>query len=261
MFRIVQVETTNYCNSHCVFCPHDKYTHFEHMTDALYQKIVLDAAQYDLLRFIPMLNGEPFADPKIMERVAFAREHIKLATEIRLFTNGSLLTRKQVDELAMMRNVSLSISLNGSSRELRRDLMGLDDFDQVVDIIKYVRDKGLLYQSTTVWHGSLTMKEVNTLSAFPLTGVFSYHNYCGEIYPYTRTKATNCGRIHDNITVLADGTANLCCWDMFAKVKFGNARDMTLKELWDNPERQKYIEAHDKNEGQTMPMCQHCTQG
>ena len=116
MFKIVQVETTNYCNAHCQFCPHDKYTSFSNMTDELYQKIVLDAAQYPLIRFVPMLNGEPFTDPKIIERIIYAREKLRYTTEIRLFTNASLISKKPIISQLTLKHGPKSLHLHHKNR-------------------------------------------------------------------------------------------------------------------------------------------------
>ena len=37
--NVLQVESTNFCNAHCVFCPHSKFTEFGTMTDNLYVKV------------------------------------------------------------------------------------------------------------------------------------------------------------------------------------------------------------------------------
>ena len=231
------------------------------MTDELYEKIVIDAAQYDLMRFIPMLNGEPFCDPKVIERIAFARKHLKPSVEIRLFTNGSLITREQVDMLATMRNVRLSISMNGHNTQTRQDLMGISDFDQVSAKLKYIRDKGLLYQTTAVWFPSLSPMDINLINKLPLNGVFSVHNFAGELYAYNRTTPTNCERVRDNITAMVDGKVCLCCFDSFGKVIFGNLCSQTLEEVWKGPEHQRYLDSHLKKQGQSLPLCKNCTQG
>ena len=258
MFRVVQVETTTFCNAHCQFCPHDRMKSFSTMGEELYKKIVLDAAQYNITRFIPMLSGEPFMDPDIVERIEFARKVLKPATEIRLFTNGSLVTEKHIDRLSMVRNFKLSFSLNGPTPAIRKDLMGLGDWDKVVQMIRYTRDKGILWQNTTVWMPYITAHELNGLAIVPLAGVTTFHNWCGDIYQYIRTRPTDCERMRDDMTIQVNGNAPVCCFDMFGQTSFGNAKTMTLKEIFDSPLKQEYLLAHSKQRGQDMPRCHNC---
>lgn len=261
MFNTVQVETTNYCNAHCVFCLHDRIKKHIHMDESLYRKIVDDAAQYRLHYFIPMMNGEPFMDPNIMARLRYARGKLRPETVIRLFINGSIVTKKQIDEMAELGNISLDVSINGPNREIRQTLMGLDDFDEVKEKIKYIHGKGMLDHASAVWFPTLTIEDINALGQFPKPLALVMHNWAGELYPYRRLKPTNCIRVSDVCGILADGRVSLCCFDPFCKVKLGDMNNMTLKEVWESPEHQRYLDYHRQSRGQELPLCRHCTQG
>ncbi|HUT68666.1 MAG TPA: radical SAM protein [Dehalococcoidales bacterium] len=261
MFSVVQTETTNYCNAHCLFCVHDRIKPLQHMAEPLYRKIVEDAAQYPLEGFTAMMNGEPFMDPDIMPRLRFARQTLQKQTILRIFTNASIITKEQIDELAGMGNVLLSVSLNGSTAEIRQTMMGLDDFNAVKDKIDYIHQKGILQQVSTVWFPNLSIDEINALAQFPKACVFVMNNWAGELYPYRRIKPTNCTRISGIVGVLADGRVPLCCFDPFCKVLWGNMNTMTLQEIWDGAEHQKYLRYHNEKRGQELPLCRNCTQG
>ena len=260
MFNQLQLETTNYCNSHCQFCPHNKYKADElgTMSDTLYEKILMDASKYPLKMFYPILNGEPFCDPDFIQRVYTAREYLP-KTLIRIFTNGSLMTGADMDALAKVGGVAVSISVNGPTAEIRKRLMGLDDFDLVVEKARYLERKGLLEATTTVWHPTLNINHINALSKIPHPDVYTMQNWCGEIYPYHNDLPTNCPRV-SMLTVLWTGKVCLCCFDPFDKVNFGDLSTQTIQEIWDSELYQKYINTHNRNEGQTLPLCDSCTQ-
>lgn len=260
MLKQVQVETTNICNAHCVFCVHDLIENYTTMGDDLYHKIVDDCAQYPLKQFIPMLTGEPFCDPNIMARLHYARGKLDRITEIRVYCNGSLLNKNLIDELATIPNFSLSISLNGSNREMRRRLMGLDDFDHVVEMARYADEKKILCYTSTVWFPTLNLDDINALGKYPKPSVLTMQNWCGVIYRYNRTQPTNCTRATELLTILADGAVVLCCFDPFGKVKFGNMKDQTIDMAWNNQAHKHYTNMHQINEGQTLPLCSNCTQ-
>jgi hypothetical protein len=261
MFETVQVETTTCCNSRCFFCPHERFKKFTHMDEGLYRKIVDDASQYPLKCFIPMLTGEPFCDPGIMGRVNYARWKLRPETVIRIFTNGSLLTEGIIDELAGLGGIEISISVNGPTREIRRELMELDDFDEVVEMAEYADRRGILANTTTVWAPTMNIDDLNKLVRLPKPSALMMHNWTGRLYPYRRTKPTNCGRIPQVLSIRVDGSVNLCCFDAFGDVNFGNMKEMTLREAWESPGHLKYLEMHGQSRGQELPLCEHCTQG
>ncbi len=261
IFETVQVETTTYCNSRCFFCPHEKFEKFAHMDEGLYRKIVDDASQYPLKYFIPMLTGEPFCDPAIMERISYARWKLQPETVIRIFTNGSLLSESIMEELARLGRIELSISVNGPTREIRYELMDLDDFYEVVEMAISADRLGILLNTTAVWIPTMTIDEVNAMASLPRPSALTMHNWGGRIYPFRKRRPTNCSRVAEIISIQVDGSVNLCCFDAFGDVNFGNMNDITLREAWENPKHLKYLEMHEQNRGQEMPLCEHCTQG
>ena len=68
--RLVAIETTNYCNAKCSFCPNNALRrNRRHMSDALFEKIIESCREFPLRNIEPFLNGEPLVDPKIMQRL------------------------------------------------------------------------------------------------------------------------------------------------------------------------------------------------
>ena len=261
MFSQVQVETTSRCNSDCLFCPHNEMPSYGTMEDSLYRKIVDDAAQYPLTHFIPMLTGEPFSDPDIIERLRYAREKLQPETKIRLHTNGSLMTMAEIDAMAELPNIEIFVSINGATREMRHEMMGIDDFNAVVPKIDYLEKKGILHQTSMVWYPNIPLEHVNMMARFPRACIFTFHNSCGLSYRYRRIRPTNCSRIHDILSVKVNGDVCLCCFDVLSKVVFGNVREKSLKEIWESELRVRYEEMHSKFMGEKMPLCGECTQG
>jgi len=260
LIKHLQVETTNICNAHCVFCPHDRFEKFGTMSDGLYEKIVRDASQYNLDSFTPMLTGEPFCDPQIIERIRLARE-LMPRTQIVLFTNGSRLARNDINALADAGNVKVFVSLNGASEETRHKLMGLDDWNEVKAKIDYMHEMGLHPITTMVWFPTLTLREISAFGELDTSLAIQFQSFAGEIYRYKRRSATSCNRVTKYMTVLWDGWVNLCCFDPFGKVIFGNLNRQTIEEVWNSPLHLGYLEAHSENRGQEMELCQSCTEG
>ena len=255
----LQVETTSVCNAHCVFCPHDKLEQ-GHMEQWLYEKIVKDASQYDLVTFSPMMTGEPFCDPEIMERVKFARMILKPDTIIRFFTNGSLMTLQDIDELARMRNIEVSVSLNGACRETRQRLMGVDDFDKVATRVWYMKEKGMNIKTSFVLFPTITTEEIKAFGNFPNPYTIRFQSFAGHIYHYKRFHG-RCRRVENYLTVLRDGRVCLCCFDAFGNVIFGDLKEQTIAEVLESKERNKYVKANHEDKINQMRLCSECTEG
>jgi len=259
MIKHLQIETTNICNAHCVFCPHDRFEKFGTMPDALYEKIIKDASRYDLKSFSPMLTGEPFCDPRIMYLIKLAREKMP-KTQIRLFTNGSLIKRGDIDALAKMGNVEIWVSLNGACRDTRQKLMGLHDFDAVKAKIDYMVQVGLDPRVSIVCFPIVTWDELGAFGKFHNPRAIRFQSFAGENYRFQRKEPTSCNRVTEYITVMQNGNVNLCCFDPFGKVIFGNLGEQTIAEVWNSPLHEKYMRAHQEGRGQEMELCRSCTE-
>jgi uncharacterized Fe-S cluster-containing radical SAM superfamily enzyme len=236
----VQVETTNVCNSNCVFCPHSEFEEHGTMPDKLYAKIVNECVEVPTLEvFIPMGTGEPLCDPKILSRIFYARTVLDDRVIIRLFTNASFLDDPIVEYLSTVRNFQLHISLNGLRHETRHRLMGLDDAEHVLKMWQKARDLKMQVLATMIAHPSVDPVE---LAEFAQRGgrVISYANWSGRIWePVGRvTHPRNCSRVAHHLFILYTGQVSLCCFDPFGTENFGDLTRNTVKEVWGSPRRQ-----------------------
>jgi radical SAM protein with 4Fe4S-binding SPASM domain len=257
---VLQLETTNICNSHCTFCPHDKLKSFGDMTDELYTKIIWEASRLPgLTSLIPMLTGEPFCDKKILERLKFASKSLPRAS-IQLYTNGSLLTKEILDQLKEIPRFGLNISLNGLNPETRKKVMGLDDWFHVVQMCNYVEKVGIPHRITAVATPEVTQDE---LEGFIKAGgtIIQYQSWAGQQYPHERKRWTSCTRAMNYMTVRYDGSVCLCCFDPFGKVIFGNLNTQTLEEVWNSKKHQDLILKHKEGRGNVLNLCEECTEG
>jgi len=256
----LQIETTNYCNGKCIFCPHEKILEKGSMSDDLYTKIIEEASQLPNLKtFHPMLNGEPFLDKNFMNRLKFAREKLP-QVEIEVYTNGSLLTESIIYELKEIPNFHLSVSLNGLKPETRKKLMGLDDYWHVVQMFKLMENEGVKYRATMVAYPEVSQDEVR---AFIESGgiAIRYQSWAGTQYPYDRRRWTSCPRAINQMTVLYTGEVCLCCFDPLGEVTFGNLSLNTIEEIWNSDLHREYRSMHKQGRGHELPKCKACTEG
>ena len=269
MLEVLQVETTNYCNARCIFCAHGRIEEHGIMTDGLYTKILTDASRFNPppKTFIPMLTGEPFIDPQIVDRVKEARSVLP-NTDIHLYTNGSLLTEEIINELAEIRGLRLNISANGASVETRQRLTGLDDYETMARMIDYVDSLHIPHTVSLVQHPSITKEEEETFnrrwgqtsssSSSREPYVFQHLNFAGITCPCTENNFTRCIHATSHMTVLWDGRVNLCCMDPLGRATFGDLNHQTVAEVWFSEGRQHYVIMHEKGRGTECDVCCDC---
>lgn len=108
--KMVFLEVTNYCNFSCCFCPQGISTRSPEHMDAEHAKDLIGQLhemgyQNDLYFHI---LGEPLLHPDIFDIVEFASRLMKRAI---LFTNGSLLSGKNIDSIFNACSHELMVSM------------------------------------------------------------------------------------------------------------------------------------------------------
>jgi MoaA/NifB/PqqE/SkfB family radical SAM enzyme len=132
------VELVNACNHRCVFCAHQKMTRKRTEIDETLLKRVLKEA-YDLgTREVGFYStGEPFLSKKLPEYIRYAKE--LRFDYVYITTNGALATSDRMDAVIAAGVDSIKFSINGGSRETYKLVHGADDFDKVIQHLKYCR--------------------------------------------------------------------------------------------------------------------------
>ena len=80
MFTSVAIETTSDCNRRCDYCPvgYDNMRRSaKHMSESLYQKIIEQLAAINYRGKVALqFYGEPLIDPRLDERISFAKSRL-----------------------------------------------------------------------------------------------------------------------------------------------------------------------------------------
>ena len=70
----IAIETTNYCNTSCSFCPHNKMKReMKVMDDGLYEKVLFQVKDMEVNEIYLGFIGEPLLDKKLPERISLAK--------------------------------------------------------------------------------------------------------------------------------------------------------------------------------------------
>lgn len=160
--RMVFLEVTNYCNFRCNFCPQGISTRpSEHMETEIAQNLIkqLYEAGYENDLYFHLL-GEPLLHPHIFEILEFASKRIP---RVILFTNGSLLTKNNIESIFDACPYELMISMQTVDEEsfkLRRSSLS---WDQYVSRIRNAVHYKLTHNTPTLLRISVGMRKEESI--------------------------------------------------------------------------------------------------
>lgn len=133
------MELSNACNHECIFCAHQK---MKRKVGKINQELAFDLLQqaYDLgTREVGFYaTGEPFLVKELPEYIKKAKEIGY--TYVYLTSNGSLATPEKIREVIDSGLDSIKFSINAPEREMYKFIHGRDDFDKVVEHLKYLNE-------------------------------------------------------------------------------------------------------------------------
>ena len=266
--RLVAIETTSRCNASCNFCPYSaKTTEKRAMDQALFEKIIEDCRAFPLAKIEPLLNGEPFVDPRIVERMAHIRRRLPRSI-LHLVTNGNAMLPRRTDEVADMGGVDrLIVSLNTLDAATYREVMDLD-LARTLDNLRYLLDPARRRRVARriyvrmVRRPDSTLAEQDEFLAFcrahgarPM--IVGQHNYAGDVASLMPVPAYPCQML-DRVDILHDGRVALCCSDAEGKYSWGDVRTQSVLEVFRGEAATRYRETHRRGGRREIAPCSGC---
>ncbi len=247
-------QTTDFCNARCLMCgARHMRRKRQVMPMEIYRRAVAQLA--DAGGHTVALSGfaEPLLDPHLIQRVGFAKK-FPVIRQITFSTNGSLLTAEKYRQLAGAGLCSMTISIDGFSREAYEAIrIGLSykvlekNMAEVLDVHE------ALGRPIAIDVSSFTLESHKALARSAL-----YRRLMqAGIKPVLKTRADNwgglvtdvearlwlmrparrrgpCAVLHDcSVLVLPDGRVTPChCRDNEGDLCIGNVNDSSLLDLW-----------------------------
>jgi len=277
--RTMQIQTMTGCNADCVFCPYGE-THPTQpkgmIDDALFRRLIDEAAQHRVHRITPNLMNEPLLDPTLLDKVRYINRRLP-TTKVVITTNGHFLTpdvtRAVLDRGAGIHE--LYVSVQGiDPRAYRRTMRGSMDLDRTLANVDYF----LAEQSRRgpgrprLW---ITMVDTTLIDArtavsyWRSRGVDSkftmLENRGGNIEGaerWSRSRAMsyydNCPRLFKQAYILFNGDMVLCCVDYSRKQVLGNVAHSSIAEVWNGPTATEIRRRYVAGEVDRLPLCGSC---
>ncbi len=217
--EILEIETINYCNNDCEFCPANIYSdRRDHMLLdwRLIEKIARELHSINYNKQINLFsNGEPLLDNRIIDIAKLFREMVPQAKLV-IYTNCKLL-----DVDLFMKLIALL------------DLIVLNNYQpEMAKVNSIVSDCYHLALS----HGLEEKVEIRRRNKKEILTTK------GGLAPNKRiekTILTPCILPFKQMVIKASGNIVLCCNDVFESNIVGNIKEYSLLELWESPTLKK----------------------
>lgn len=272
----ITIETTNHCNANCIMCPHEKMKRKKGvMSDEIFNLILKRINDEKIpIDYIWMSGfGEPLIDSKIFDRLKILKQN---GYRTKISTNGSLLKSDKVEELIKSGLDEINISFNGANKKDYEKVMKNLQYDRTLSnihlLIRRRREKNLNRPIINISSVLTSQNEEkvashisnwkNLVDSVKVGQVHRWGNH-EKMSSGIETKLTNhifpCRSLWISIVIAWNGDVIPCCVDYEGKIKLGNIKNNSLKEIWRGKEISEIRTAHLKRSLDNLPkICQNC---
>lgn len=258
---LLMAEPTNKCNLNCKMCARTLYQSDRKDMDfdiSLFERI-LSEVKDSVIAAMLWNYGEPLSTEHIYDM-------IQLCNKYRIFsmitTNGLLLNEENTQKIIDAKLNYLKISCYINSRE------DIDRYSAIISRIKRLKNKGRFPFTDAVTildnQSLLLLKEIYSELKDAGSDCVSYRkiDYHFDSDRVSRWKIKRkpnhnvCKRLYSLMLINSDGNVYPCCFDFRLHFPLGNARDNSIKDIWNGKSFQEFRSSYlDSN----MPdICRYC---
>jgi len=253
----LRLELSNICNEHCCFCPNSKMLRNRvFMSKNLAFRLLEEALKLGVRKVGFFMNGEPFVTENLADYIDYAKRIGFIYTYIT--TNGALATEEKLRECFKAGLDSIKFSVNAGSRESYQLVHGNDDYEKVIEHLKYAHqyreETGLKYKilsSFVVTKYTIGEVEEHYRKIRPYVDelvFFHAESFAGQMIEEVRDVKANisnkmistykiknsapCNKLWNSINVTCEGYLTLCCSEAFNYLVIEDLNELSLEEAW-----------------------------
>ncbi|MCJ8347663.1 radical SAM protein [bacterium] len=270
---MLNIEPTNKCNLKCVMCPRDLMTRpLGVMSIKDYTKLMIQAQEIGVSEVTLNGYGEPFITEEVYEMVSLAKQY---GLNIKINTNGHYLNEKRILKLLEDPPQTLSISLDGATKEVYERVRVNGNFEKVQKAIslflKLRKEQGKENEvklSLQIIKMDETQEEVDDFCNYwkdkvDEVHVPNVHNWGGVIQKegtLNNLKITRypCKELFRTMMVFYDGSVSICCAVFDDNMNMGNIHQKPLKDIWNSSEYQLLRKHHINGDFHKIDVCKDC---
>lgn len=265
--KCIDIGTTNLCNASCIMCPHTKLKNFGTMDMELYKKIIDNCERLEIKDVVLSFFGEPLLDKLIFERIKYAKSK---GLRVSFYSNGSLINKENAEKLIESRLDSITISLDGSTKDTYEKIrkgLNFDIVDKNVERLSQMRiEVNLVLVELEENKKDIKKFYKKWKDKVHSVNIINMRNWGGTIDKQTTKDSFNnnnknrkpCAFLWNKLVVDWNGDVVLCCDDWNHSTILGNLNNQTIEEVW-NGEKLNYIrQLHMEGSFNRIPLCSKC---
>lgn len=286
---VLFVDPASACNFRCPFCPtghlkliKDTGRYQGAMKFEVFRKVIDDLAEFEKpIKVLRMYkDGEPFLNKNLAGMIDYAKKS-GFVEYIDTTTNGSLMTPERLGPMLEAGLDKINISVDGMNPEQYLKFTGFEfDFDGFVENVKWLYDNKGNCEVVTKIPGDLITEpqKQEFLDTFgdhcdrifienfaPCWPQFDVEGHTGikiteGIYKQPIQPTDTCPYIFYGFSVNADGLASSCFLDWGRKLIIGDAKEESLKSLWNSDKMNALRLQHLEGKRSENPVCSNCGQ-
>lgn len=239
--RQLQIETSNVCNHSCNFCAYPAMERPKAFMDrALFRRVVSEAFELGAREVGLFAGAEPLTCRTLEDDVRFCRD---VGYEyMYISTNGALADEDRFKRLLDAGLSSIKFSVNAGTRDSYRRVHGRDDFDKVIQNIRFVAGyraqvPGMTYLGVSFVGMPDTTHEFAILK--DLVGdcvdemlFYEANNQSGQKVDLPPPPFTTCVLPFNKLHVSVEGYIKACCNDYDNYLAIDDLNQMSVKDAW-----------------------------
>lgn len=170
--RSIYLNITEVCNLRCSYCYAEERVKTEkRLTLKDYQRVVREVRKLSAEPCFTFTGGEPLLSPLLIDVARYAK---KMGIRTFLLTNGTLITQKNVAQIARVFD-DVKISLDGSCASVNDQTRGAGVFDRVMEALRLLDIVGKPYRLSM----TVTQKNIHDIGAMQARfgGILNYAPY------------------------------------------------------------------------------------
>ncbi|MCM1216996.1 MAG: radical SAM protein [Lachnospiraceae bacterium] len=260
--KTMLLEVSNVCNHACAFCANSKSDRKKGFIEKNFAKRILTEAYKLGTREVGFYaTGEPLADKNLETYISHAKE--TGFEYIFITTNGALLEPQRACSIADAGIDSIKFSINGANKEDYLLIHGRNDFDKVIENLKFVSElrhthKFKLYISFIMTKQTIDTKEMfkaeygNYVDDIIFLNCMNQSGYMPELNDLLaidrNTGGYNidgiCPMIFNKLHVTYEGYLTMCCADFQNYLAVADLNKESLQDAWNNQYAQELRKRH-----------------
>ncbi len=273
--KTMLLEVSNICNHACAFCANSKSDRKKGFIEKKFAMRILSEAYMLGTREVGFYaTGEPLTDKNLEKYISYAKE---IGFEyVFITTNGALFDAQRAQSIIDAGIDSIKFSINGANKEDYLLIHGKDDFDKVIDNLKYLSELRNSYGFKLYVSFILTKQTIGTKESFKQ----EYGKYVDDIiflncinqsgYMYElndllavdRNAGGNnvngiCPMIFNKLYITYEGYLTMCCADFQNYLAVADLRKESLQSAWNNQYAQELRKRH-LNHNLDGTICANC---